>query len=107
MFAGLTPAAVATESLFAEPVREAMQGDVAQSRLNGPGIANAEQERIFQLFYRSPAHQRRHQGMGIGLALARQLAGAHGGTLTVESEEGKGATFTLRLPLAPRGGNSL
>ena len=67
---------------------------------NGPGIALVEQERIFQLFYRSPAQQRRHQGMGIGLALARQLAEAHSGTLTVQSEEGKGATFTLRLPLA-------
>lgn len=68
---------------------------------NGPGIAPAEQERIFQLFYRSPAQQRRHQGMGIGLALARQLAEAHGGTLTVASVEGEGATFTLQLPLAP------
>jgi two-component system sensor histidine kinase BaeS len=70
---------------------------------NGPGIAEAEQERIFQLFYRSPTQQRRHQGMGIGLALARQLAEAHGGTLTVESDEGYGATFTLRLPLLPPG----
>jgi signal transduction histidine kinase len=68
---------------------------------NGPGIAPAEQERIFQLFYRSPAQQRRHQGMGIGLALARQLAEAHGGTLTVASVENEGATFTLQLPLAP------
>ncbi len=68
---------------------------------NGPGIAQAELERIFQLFYRSPAQQRRHQGMGIGLSLARQLAEGHGGTLTVQSEEGKGSIFTLRLPLVP------
>lgn len=68
---------------------------------NGPGIALAEQERIFQLFYRSPSQQRRHQGMGIGLALARQLAEGHGGTLTVASDEGRGATFTLRLPVRP------
>jgi signal transduction histidine kinase len=74
---------------------------VIKVRDNGPGIAKAEQERIFQLFYRSPAQQRRHQGMGIGLALARQLAEAHGGTLTVRSEEGNGSEFTLRLPLAP------
>jgi signal transduction histidine kinase len=70
---------------------------------NGPGIAKAEQERIFQLFYRSPAQLRRHQGMGIGLALARQLAEGHGGELTVTSQEGQGATFTLRLPLSPPG----
>ncbi len=68
---------------------------------NGPGIALAEQERIFQLFYRSPAQQRRHQGMGIGLALSRQLAEKHGGAITVASEEGKGSTFTLSLPLQP------
>lgn len=68
---------------------------------NGPGIPPAEQERIFQLFYRSPTQQRRHQGMGIGLALARQLAEAHHGTLTVESEESQGSAFTLRLPIAP------
>jgi signal transduction histidine kinase len=66
---------------------------------NGPGIAPAEQDNIFQMFYRSPSQQRRHQGMGIGLALARQLAEGHGGTLTVASEEGHGATFTLRLPI--------
>jgi signal transduction histidine kinase len=73
---------------------------------NGPGIAQAEQDRIFQLFYRSPAQQRRHQGMGIGLSLARQLAEGHGGTLTVRSEEGRGATFILRLPLMPPGAAS-
>jgi signal transduction histidine kinase len=70
---------------------------------SGPGIAEAEQEHIFQLFYRSPAQQRLHQGMGIGLSLARQLAEGHGGTLTVRSAEGQGATFVLRLPLIPPG----
>jgi signal transduction histidine kinase len=68
---------------------------------NGPGIAPLEQERIFQMFYRSPSQQRRHQGMGIGLALARQLAEGHGGALTVASVEGAGSTFTLHLPIAP------
>jgi signal transduction histidine kinase len=77
------------------------QGVIVTVNDNGPGIAPAEQARIFQLFYRSPAQQRRHQGMGIGLALARQLAEAHGGTLTVRSAEGQGSTFALRLPLVP------
>ena len=66
---------------------------------SGPGIAPAQQERIFQFFYRSPEQRRIHQGMGIGLALARQLAEAHNGKLTVASELGCGATFTLWLPL--------
>jgi signal transduction histidine kinase len=98
-----TPAggAVHVEST-AHPANQPTHVDI-MIRDNGPGIAESEQERIFQLFYRSPAQQRRHQGMGIGLSLARQLAEAHGGTLTVSSEEGYGATFTLCLPLEPPG----
>lgn len=65
----------------------------------GPGIDPAQQGRIFQFFYRSPEQRRIHQGMGIGLALARQLAQAHNGKLTVESALGCGATFTLWLPV--------
>ena len=83
------------------------QGIAVSVRDNGPGIAKAEQERIFQLFYRSPEQQRRHQGMGIGLSLARQLAEAHGGTLTVASEVGQGATFTLHLPITPPANSQL
>jgi signal transduction histidine kinase len=67
----------------------------------GPGIALEEQERIFELFYRSPAQQRLHQGVGIGLFLARYLAERHQGTLTVASRPGHGSTFTLSLPLYP------
>lgn len=66
----------------------------------GPGISPEEQEKIFTLFYRNPQQRRIHQGMGIGLALSRYLAEAHGGTLTVQSPPGQGATFCLSLPLA-------
>ncbi|MEZ4617528.1 MAG: ATP-binding protein [Caldilineaceae bacterium] len=66
---------------------------------NGPGIAPEEQEKIFQFFYRSPDHAGIHQGIGIGLALARQLAEAQGGVLEVDGSPGRGATFTLRFPL--------
>lgn len=67
----------------------------------GPGIALDEQAHIFEFFYRSPAQRRIHQGMGIGLALARQLALRHGGDLSVTSTVGQGSTFTLRLPVRP------
>ncbi|MEZ4862390.1 MAG: ATP-binding protein [Caldilineaceae bacterium] len=65
---------------------------------NGPGIPRGQEEQIFHYFYRSPAHRRIHQGMGIGLALARQLADAHGGLLTAENLPAGGACFTLKLP---------
>ena len=65
----------------------------------GPGIPPGEHDRIFQSFYRGPEHKRIHQGMGIGLALARQLAEAHGGALTVDDQQEKGARFILRLPV--------
>jgi signal transduction histidine kinase len=64
----------------------------------GPGIAPEEQQTIFDFFYRSPKQRRIHQGLGIGLALSRWLAEAHNGTLTVQSQPGRGATFTLSLP---------
>jgi len=63
----------------------------------GEGIAASEHERIFDRFYRvSPS--RGVPGSGLGLALARQIAVAHGGAIEVESEPGHGATFTVRLP---------
>ena len=77
-----------------------------QSRLvicvadNGPGISSEEQEKIFKLFYRSPNQAHFPQGMGIGLALSRQLAEAQGGQLVVESQPGKGSKFFLSFPLA-------
>lgn len=65
----------------------------------GIGIADEDQERVFEEFTQldSP-QQRRVKGTGLGLALSRRLAGILGGTLTVQSRLGAGATFTLRIP---------
>jgi signal transduction histidine kinase len=63
----------------------------------GIGIPEDLQERIFGRFGRA-APTRSYGGFGLSLFVARRLAEAHGGTLTVVSEHGKGATFTLRLP---------
>jgi signal transduction histidine kinase/ligand-binding sensor domain-containing protein/DNA-binding response OmpR family regulator len=69
-------------------------------RDDGPGIAAADLPHIFDRFYRGDEAAGRHQpGTGIGLALARELAALHGGTLEVESEEGSGSTFTVTLRL--------
>ena len=64
----------------------------------GPGIARDEQQRIFERFHQTETSERRQQGgVGIGLALARELAQLHGGSLTVDSQLGEGSTFTFFL----------
>lgn len=68
---------------------------------DGPGIDPADQEHIFQYFYRSPEQRPLQEGMGVGLAVARQLAEAHGGRIDISSTPGAGATFYLRLPVDP------
>lgn len=72
---------------------------------NGPGIAKREHSRIFEKFYRvarddAPVSV---QGTGLGLAMVHHIVRAHGGTTTVESELGQGATFTILLPIAHPG----
>jgi len=63
----------------------------------GTGVPPAEQERIFQPGVRVDS---KRPGSGIGLAVARAIAEAHGGTLTVDASPGGGATFTLQIPVA-------
>jgi heavy metal sensor kinase len=66
----------------------------------GIGLAPEEQERIFQRFYRAPtAVSRGEGGSGLGLCIARSIVEAHGGHIQVESAEGHGSIFTVRLPL--------
>ena len=61
----------------------------------GPGIPLDEQERIFEAGVRLDSGR---AGSGLGLAVARAIAEAHGGTLTIDSAPGEGATFTIALP---------
>jgi len=66
----------------------------------GIGLAPEEQEHIFQRFYRAPAAVARgEEGSGLGLCIARAIVEAHGGYVQVESTEGHGSLFTVRLPL--------
>ncbi len=65
-------------------------------------VSPADQRRIFQRFARAPiSHRTRSEGAGLGLAIVQAIADAHGGTVTLESEPGKGTIFTLVLPLEP------
>ena len=66
-------------------------------RDNGPGVPERVQERLFQPFGGSG----RPGGVGLGLAIARELAQGHGGDLVLAETGPKGSTFELRLPGAP------
>lgn len=69
---------------------------------NGPGIPEPEQKRIFEKFYRAKDPlDRTIEGSGLGLAMVKHIVQAHGGKVSVESQPGAGATFTLVLPAAP------
>ena len=65
----------------------------------GPGISPEQQRRLFQEFSR--VEETGKKGTGIGLAISRRLARALGGEITLQSEVGKGSTFTLWLPAEP------
>ncbi|MBW2446890.1 MAG: HAMP domain-containing protein [Deltaproteobacteria bacterium] len=80
------------------------RGDQTATRVadTGPGIPAAELETIFDRFQRSN-RDRSRPGFGLGLALVREIASAHGGRVEVESEANKGTCFTLWLPNHPGG----
>jgi len=87
-----------------KPVEVAVdqQGDQAGITVKDSGIGIAPQglERIFNRFERM-APSNSYPGLGLGLYISRRVVDAHGGTIGVTSEEGKGATFEVRLPLKP------
>ena len=71
-------------------------------RDRGIGIPARDLERIFERFYRVQRERGRDTGgTGLGLAIVRHVASSHGGEVRVESQEGAGSTFTLRLPAGP------
>ncbi|MBA4178280.1 MAG: hypothetical protein C0505_17240 [Leptothrix sp. (in: Bacteria)] len=83
--------------LRAEAAADGVIVSVADS---GPGLDAEQRARLFEPFQRVGAQHGAVPGTGLGLALSRQLVEAMGGTLTVESEPGKGAVFRLQLPAA-------
>jgi signal transduction histidine kinase len=70
----------------------------------GIGIAAEDQEAVFEEFRQvGDDYARKREGTGLGLALARRLVELHGGTLSVQSELGKGSTFTFTIPVRAHG----
>jgi signal transduction histidine kinase len=83
--------------------------DVSATRANGevrvavadtgPGIAPEDFERIFEEFQQTEAGGEHHEGTGLGLALSKRFVELHGGRIWLESEVGRGSTFTFALPI--------
>ncbi len=64
------------------------------------GIAAEEQEHVFERFFRtSRATEQAIQGTGLGLAISKAIVHAHGGRITLASNEGEGATFRVAIPI--------
>jgi two-component system phosphate regulon sensor histidine kinase PhoR len=81
-----------------------ISGDIGSVMISvtdhGIGIAKGEMKKIFDKFYRVPNHRSKQtRGSGLGLTLTLHIIEAHGGSIEVESEPGKGSSFTLRLPV--------
>ena len=73
-------------------------------RDEGPGLAEADLDRIFEKFYRAESGDRRRAGTGLGLAIARGFVEAMGGTVTARNrDDRKGAEFTVSFPASSPG----
>ena len=86
-------------SLAARIAGSEVEIDVADT---GEGISAQALEHIFDRFYQADASRarRERQGAGLGLAIAREIVGAHGGKISVRSQLGQGTVFTVRLPIS-------
>ncbi|HLJ82272.1 MAG TPA: ATP-binding protein, partial [Ktedonobacterales bacterium] len=82
-------------------LRRASTNAEVRIRDYGPGIPAADISHLFNRFYQAERADRdSRRGLGLGLYITREIVTAHGGTITAESQNGKGATFIITLPLA-------
>jgi signal transduction histidine kinase len=72
---------------------------VIQVQDQGQGIAKEQQKHIFEMFYRAPNAQSSKPGLGLGLAISKDIVERHNGRIWYESEQGKGSTFVVELPI--------
>jgi signal transduction histidine kinase len=88
----------------AEPIRVVLSRNPGGIRIEvldrGPGVPPGARERIFEAFYRVEGYSEQAGGVGLGLALVKQIAEAHGGKAACEAREGGGSRFVVDLPAA-------
>lgn len=84
-------------------VRAKKTGDEIELSVDddGPGIRDEDKKHIFEKFWRAPEHKEK-EGSGLGLFITRRLVEGMGGTISFESETGKGTSFKVRLKAAPK-----
>ena len=88
------------EGGIAVSMRRSEHAALLRVRDTGTGIPAEEMPRLFERFHRiENARGRTHEGSGIGLALVQELVKLHGGSITAESEAGRGTTFVISIPL--------
>ncbi len=80
------------------PIPDAVEVAVVD---HGIGIAPADRDRVFERFYKADRARVREGGTGLGLSIARHILEGHGGRIRVESELGRGSTFSFTIPLVP------
>lgn len=86
--------------LLGETIENQKKNFLIKIKDNGRGIAKEDIVNIFNRYYQvDSAHSREHEGTGIGLALTKELVNLIGGTIEVESEPGKGSTFSIKIPI--------
>ncbi|TYP69409.1 sensor histidine kinase [Paenibacillus methanolicus] len=94
-----SPSASPVQVTIAEERSRQQRAVILSVADQGVGIRAEDQARIFERFYREDkARTRQHGGHGLGLAIAKQITDACGGTIRVKSAPGEGSTFTVRIP---------
>ncbi|KAA8913729.1 hypothetical protein FN846DRAFT_771759 [Sphaerosporella brunnea] len=103
-----TLSSMASTETMNQSTRPATQGDkthVIEFRVqdNGPGIPEHLQKKVFEPFVQAEQRlSKSHDGVGLGLSICRQISKRLGGSIRLESEFGKGSTFTLQIPVYVR-----